>query len=155
MRVRITLRRSMALVALAALSLFAYEEFQDGVPPRFIVRSIPDRFARLRPDMTYEQVEEILGLEKSWLRGGLSASNWIGIGNGPFLFASYQIGLQQPTTPPGMGAGPVLANGTRLSIDLSFISNAKAGEDWRRSKSTRLINAGFRVDGKLVAHMGK
>lgn len=153
MRVRMTLRRSMGLVALAALAFFAWEEFHDGSPPRFIVRRIPERIARLRPDMTYEQVDEILGLEKSWLRGGLSATNWVGIGDGPSLFASYQIGPQQPATPPAMGAGPVPASGARLSINLNFVSYAKAGEDWRRSNSTRLTAASLGVDGKVVAEM--
>jgi hypothetical protein len=64
----------MVVVAVVALGLAVVEEFQDGLPPRFVVRGIPMRIARLRPGMTVEQAHEILGLERPWLVGGIGAS---------------------------------------------------------------------------------
>jgi hypothetical protein len=63
----------MVFVAVVALGLAVVEEFQDGLPPRFVVRSIPRRIARLRPGMTPEQAHEILDLERPWLLGGIGA----------------------------------------------------------------------------------
>ena len=53
-RVRLTVRSMMVLIAVVALGLVLVlaEEFQDGIPPRFVVRGIPKRIARLRPGMT-------------------------------------------------------------------------------------------------------
>jgi hypothetical protein len=64
----------MVFVAVVALGLAVVEEFQDGLPPRFVVRGIPRRIARLRPGMTPEWARELLGLERPWLLGGISAS---------------------------------------------------------------------------------
>ena len=72
-RVRFTVRRMMVAVALVAAGLFAEREFGAGIPPNFVLRSIPARIGRLKPGMTRKQVHEILGLRKSWLLGGLSA----------------------------------------------------------------------------------
>ena len=153
MRVRMTLRRSMSLVALVALGLFAYAEFQDGSPPRFVVRGIPDRIARLRPGMTYEEAEEVLGLGKSWLRGGLSASWVMADLDGCFIFAVWKIGSGPPVLETAVGMPPVHFAVGYLEVSLDFTTNAGIREDWKLSKTTRLSGASFRVDGKVVAEM--
>jgi hypothetical protein len=63
----------MVFVAVVTLGLAVVEEFQDGLPPRFVVRGIPRRIARLRRGMTPEQAHEILNLERPWLLGGIGA----------------------------------------------------------------------------------
>jgi hypothetical protein len=72
-RGRFTLRSMMVLVAVVALGLAVVEEFQDGLPPQFVVRGIPRRIARIRPGMTLAHAHEILGLERPWLLGGIGA----------------------------------------------------------------------------------
>ncbi len=80
--VRFTVRRLMFLVAAIAVGLALLGEFGEGLPPRFVVRGIPARIARLRPGMTWEQTHEILGLEQTWLTGGTGAQFGGGDGNG-------------------------------------------------------------------------
>lgn len=74
-RVRFTVRRMIVLVAFVASGFGIAREFGEGVPPRFVLRGIPDRIARLRPGMTRGQTREILGLGKSWIWGGTSATS--------------------------------------------------------------------------------
>jgi hypothetical protein len=73
-RARFTLRSMMVFVAVVALGLAVIEEFQDGLPPRFVLRGIPGRFARLRPGMTPAEAHETLGIMRPWLLGGMGAS---------------------------------------------------------------------------------
>jgi hypothetical protein len=70
-RPRITVRRLLVLVATVAVALAVVREFDEGLPPRFVIRDIPRRIERLRPGMRREQVYEALGLGRSWVRGGL------------------------------------------------------------------------------------
>ena len=51
-RLRVTARLMMVLVAVVALGVAIAEEFQEGIPPRFVVRGIPKRIDRLRTGMT-------------------------------------------------------------------------------------------------------
>lgn len=155
MRVRMTLRRSMVVTALVALGLFLCEEFRDGSPPRFVVRSIPDRIARLRPGMTYEEAEQMLGLEKSWLRGGISGREPMVLMDGCFVFGTYPIGSGPAVTTTAAGTAPSLIAWSPMEIQLSFTTNAAINEDWKRSETTRLYEASFRVDGEVVAEMRK
>ncbi len=73
-RVRFTVRGMVVLVAIAAVGFFLVQEFADGMPPRFVVRGIPGRITRLRPGMSRAEVKEILGIDRTWIRGGTSAS---------------------------------------------------------------------------------
>jgi hypothetical protein len=90
-RVRFRVRRLMLLVAAIAVGLFLLREFGEGLPPRFVVRGIPARIARLRPGMTWEQTHEILGLEQSWLRGGTSAKYGGGDGGAHMMLEGYLV----------------------------------------------------------------
>jgi hypothetical protein len=65
---RFTVRNLMFITAIFAVGLFVAQEFWEGMPPRSVVRGIPARIARLEPGMTFRQVHDILGLEKSWLK---------------------------------------------------------------------------------------
>jgi hypothetical protein len=66
-RVRLTVRSMMVFIAVVALGLVVAEEFQDGLPPRFVVRGIPKRIARLRPGVTdaaLAQLSRLTGLQE-------------------------------------------------------------------------------------------
>ena len=91
-RARFTLRSMMVFVAVVALGLAVVEEFQDGLPPRFVLRDIPRRIARLRPGMTSEQAHEILGLERTWLLGGIGARWKCTVGNRGIDTEHYSVG---------------------------------------------------------------
>ena len=90
-RVRFRVRWLMLLVAAIAVGLALLGEFGEGLPPRFVVRGIPARIARLRPGMTWEQTREILGLEQSWLVGGTGAHFGGGVGNGHSMLEAYWV----------------------------------------------------------------
>ena len=60
-----TIRRLMLLTAVLALGCFVASEFRDGLPPRFVIRGLKGRIERLEPGMNHEQVDEILGLNRS------------------------------------------------------------------------------------------
>jgi hypothetical protein len=64
---RFTVRNLMFITTIFAVGLFVAQEFWEGMPPRSVVRGIPARIARLEPGMTFRQVHDILGLEKSLL----------------------------------------------------------------------------------------
>ncbi len=88
-RVRITVGRLMIVVAAVAVVLLIVREFQDGVPPRFVLRGIPGRIEQLQPGMSKEQTYEILGLEKSWIWGGTNATFWSGEGNNHYIHEMF------------------------------------------------------------------
>lgn len=69
-KVRITVRGLLLLVALSALTMLVYREVKDGLPPRFVIRSVPGRIARLRPGMTRAKARAILGVDRPWYLGG-------------------------------------------------------------------------------------
>ena len=90
-RARFTLRSMTVFVAVVALGLALVEEFQDGLPPRFVSRAIPRRIARLRRGMTAEQAREVLNLERPWLLGGIGARKH-GILNLGLINELYSVG---------------------------------------------------------------
>lgn len=57
-RIGFNLHRMMLLVASAALSLFAWMEFRDGIPPRSVVNGVPALVAGLRPGMWYQETKD-------------------------------------------------------------------------------------------------
>jgi hypothetical protein len=86
----------MVLVAVVALGLAVVEEFQDGLPPRFVLRGIPGRIARLRPGMTPAEAYETLGIRRPWLLGGMGASS-VGevLGHGNGRYEHYSVGASR------------------------------------------------------------
>src|SRR5262249_27884988 len=90
-RMRFTVRRTMLIVVALAVACALAVEFGEGVPPRYVVRGIPKRIARLRPGLTWEQTREILGLEESWLTGGTGAFYGGGDGNGHYMHEDYYL----------------------------------------------------------------
>src|SRR5438874_13652514 len=60
-----------SVVVLAAAGRLLAREFDEGLPPRFVMRRIPGRIKRLQPGMTAAQAKEILGLKNPWFLGGI------------------------------------------------------------------------------------
>lgn len=159
MRIRLTLRRAMILVALAALGLFAWVEFRDGIPPGFVLRGVPARIARLRPGMSYRETKEILGLETSWLRGGTSAWTYYGSGGRKTMTWVYALRQEELTAAEAarmraQSPGLVPHVEPTARIHLRFVMDLREDEqDWRQSPLTRLASARFVADGGVVAEM--
>jgi hypothetical protein len=148
----------MLLVAAIALGLALLGEFGEGLPPRFVVRGIPARIARLRPGMTWEQTREILGLEQSWLVGGTGAYFGGGEGNGYDMLEAYWV--RPPRTVvvmsrvEGGDPAPVKTFRSAATLKLWFRTDAQSGtRSWRRDESTRLVRAYFSSDSTTIAEM--
>ena len=157
-RVRFTVRRLTLLVAAVAVGLALLGEFGEGLPPRFVVRGIPARIARLRPGMTWEQTHEILGLEKTWLMGGTGAQFGGGDGNGRRILEGYLVRpVRVVVVMARVGGGnpaPVKTFESAATIHVWFrTDNHSGGRDWRQDKSTRLIRASFSSDSTTIAVM--
>jgi hypothetical protein len=155
---RFTVRRLTLIVAALAVGLALAREFGEGLPPRYVVRGIPKRIARLRPGMNWEQTREILGLEESWLTGGTGARFGIGEGNGHYMHEVYYV--RMPSVVAVMervGGGnptPLKTFQSTATIQLWFRTDIRSGvESWRRNKSTRLRRASFASDSKTIAEM--
>lgn len=161
MRIRLTLRRITLLVALVAVGLFAWVEFRDGIPPRFVLNGVPARVARLRPGMSYQETKEILGLETSWLGGGTSAWTYYGSGDRKRMEWVYALRQEQLTAAAAArmkarSPGLVPHVEPTARIHLGFVMDLREDEpDWRQSPSTRLASARFVADGRVVAEMPK
>jgi hypothetical protein len=140
----------MILIAVSALGLAIAAELQEGSPPRFVVRGIPKRIARLRPGMTWEETREILGLEQTWLTGGTGARFAYGERSGHYMHEVYyvrpprvvvqmaQVGASSPT--------PVKVLHRTAMIQLGF------GMDYP-SRNKRLVRASFSSDSMTIAEM--
>jgi hypothetical protein len=148
----------MILIAIVALGLGLAEEFQDGIPPRFVVCGIPKRIARLRPGMTWEQTREILGLEQSWLTGGTGAR--FGGAHG-FLNSMHEAYFVRPPRivvrmgqMRGSDPAPMKVLDSTAKIQLRFHRDVRSGGlDWRQDKATRLVWASFSSDSTKIAEM--
>jgi hypothetical protein len=160
LHVRFSVRRLMLLVAAIAVGLALLGEFWEGLPPRFVVRGIPARIARLRPGMTWEQTREILGLEQSWLVGGTGAYFGGGEGNGHGMLEAYWV--RPPRTVVVMsrvGGGdpaPVKTFRSTAILKLWFrirTDPSSGTRNWRRDESTRLVRASFDGDSTTIAVM--
>ena len=157
-RVRFTVRHQMLVVAAIAVSLAFVEEFSEGLPPRYVVRGIPARIARLRPGMTWEQTREILGLEQTWLTGGTGARPAEFEGNGHYMYEVYYVRpprvVARMARVGGGNALPVKVSRSTAMVQLWFSTNIRAGvRDWQQDKSTRLVRAIFSNDFTTIAEM--
>jgi hypothetical protein len=157
-RVRFRVRWLILLVAAIAVGLALLGEFGEGLPPRFVVRGIPARIARLRTGMTWEQTHEILGLEKTWLMGGTGAQFGGGEGNGHYQVENYLVRpVRVVVVMARVGGGnpaPVKTFQSAATIQLSFLTEAWSGtRNWQQDKSTRLVRASFRSASTTIAVM--
>jgi hypothetical protein len=157
-RVRVTVRLMMVLIAVVALGLAIGEEFQEGIPPRFVVRGMPKRIDRLRAGMSWEQTREILGLEETWLTGGTSAHFSNGGGNGRSMYEVYYVRppriVVRKARVGGGNPAPVQVLQSTATVQLWFSTEFQSTmEDWRRDKSTRLARASFSSDSTTIAEM--
>lgn len=148
----------MAMIAFV-LFLALAREFEDGLPPRFVVNGIPNRIERLRPGMTYEQTRDILGLEKSWLHGGTDARLFSGEGNGHVHYEEYHVRPMRRAVVNARVRGgppePVIIFQSPAMIQLKFRTDIRSahGWNWRKDDSTRLEWAAFSSDFRTIAEM--
>jgi hypothetical protein len=157
-RFRLTVRMTMLFIAIVALGLFVVEELSDGMPPRFVIRGIPSRINRLRPGMSWEETRDILGLERSWFKGGTNATFGHGEGNGHYMHEVYYV------RSPRLVMGTSRVNGgapqptgflqSEAVIQVWFSTKMQSGfEDWRAKETSRLTRASFSSDRTLIAEM--
>src|SRR4051794_14079248 len=100
---RFTVRSLMSITAIFAVGLFVAQEFGEGMPPRSVVLGIPARLERLKPGMGYRQVQELLGLEKPWLEGGMGAQHVHGGRDGRDSLFVYRVRpTKRPWPKPGV-----------------------------------------------------
>jgi len=148
----------MGLVAIIALGLVVAEEFQGGLPPRFVVRGIPRRIERLRPGMSWKQTREILGLEQSWLTGGTGARFEGGEGYREYMHEVYDVRPPRVVVRIGRVRGgnpaPIKVYDSTATIQLRFHRDVRSGGlNWRQDKATRLVWASFSSDSTTIAEM--
>jgi hypothetical protein len=151
-RARFTVRRLMLVIAAVAVAIVVTEEFADGVPPRFVLRGIPARIGQLRRGMTKRQSYQILGIDRSWMAGGISARP------GPinadrhrtseiyFLRALRLV----PTDQLGRAAR-VLPSSGAVILEYRFDRQSTPGQD--EYESAQLEQALFSGDGRIIAKM--
>ena len=152
-RVRFGVRAMLVLVAACALAMLVYREVKDGLPPRFVIRSVPGRIARLRPGMRRAEVREILGVGCPWHRGGTGASMRNAFGAWPALIEDYRMrprGFAAESSAP-FGMGPLAAGTIRLHFrsEKAWI----AGKDGLGRQDDRLVGARYADDAGAVAEM--
>jgi hypothetical protein len=149
----------MIAVAVIAVGLWIATEFSEGVPPKFVIRSIPARIGRLRPGMTREQVEEILGLRTSWVWGGLGTKFVAGYGMHHHSYEHYELRKNMPVSAVARAKGQLTAaTSFRSTATIQLVyrvhmdPNATSIE---RQESGRLVDAKFSLNNKTVAQMPK
>jgi hypothetical protein len=154
---RFTVRTLMFITAVFAVGLFVAQEFWEGMPPRSVVQGIPARIGRLKPGMAFQQVHDILGLEKSWLEGGTDAKCLLSQETGPLYHAVYFV------RPASRVAGTPNVKGITTSLGV-YRSHAMI-EMWfdlvpsprrdggRKLRTTRLTRVSFSSDGETIAEM--
>ncbi len=154
---RFTVRNLMFITAIFAVGLFVAQEFWEGIPPRSVVQGIPARIARLEPGMTFEQVHDILGLEKSWLMGGTDAKILLAQENGPiYHLVCYVRPASRVTGTPNV-KGITTSLGVYRShamIEIWFDLVASPRQDGgRKLRAIRLNRVSFSCDGETIAEM--
>lgn len=150
-RPRFTVRRALILVAAVAVALSVIrEEFGDGLPPRWIIRDLPRRVERLRPGMTREQVKDVLGLDRSWLLGGLGPSGEVHcLGNSYARKEFHKIRDRGSFQFLGEGRPRPVSS---LELNLVFRSDPKT-QAWNNVEFPFLDWAEFLSNGRQVAEM--
>jgi hypothetical protein len=154
---RFTVRKLMFVTAIFAVGLFVAQESWEGMPPRSVVQGIPARIGRLEPGMTFQQVHDILGLEKSWLMGGIDANCLLSEENGPFNHAVYFVrpGSRVTGTPNVKGISTsVGVYRSHAMIELWFdLVPSPRRDGGRKLRTMRLSRASFSSDGETIAEM--
>jgi hypothetical protein len=148
---RFSIRGMILLVAIIAVGCFIAQEFQDGLPPRFILRRIPGRIEQLRPGMTRQQTYDLLGLKKSWIRGGIGATFGLTQGGANRTHETFYLRPNRPFV-LNHGSGKITILRSAGMITLRFHDSPGSTPD-REDKSAKLERAAFSVDGHIVAEM--
>jgi hypothetical protein len=137
----------IALVAVSALGLFLAREFEEGMPPRFVVRGIPARIGRLRPGMSRAEVREILGVDTSWFWGGTGAKFAIGHGGAHWSSETYLVR-------PERGLGQLVDPAELIQLQFTRDPARVYGERLDLTPdSDRLVGASFSVHRRTIAEM--
>ncbi len=154
---RFTIRNLMFITAVFAVGLFVAQESWEGMPPRSVVQGIPARIARLEPGMSYRQVHDILGLEKSWSEGGTDAKTFLGEDHGSFDHTIYTVGPVYLVAGKPNLKGLTTSRGVSRShamIELWFDMVASPRLDGgRKLRASRLARASFSIDDETIAEM--
>jgi hypothetical protein len=151
-RVRFTVRRLMLLVAVIAVGLVLVREFGEGCPPRYVLCGIPGRFAQLRSGMTRRQAHEILGLKKSWIRGGLGGT-YCGVERWGWMeFEEIYVRAPRVVAIKNEG-GPSRVLTSSGMIRLEYHRDPRSTSLSANDESSRLARASFSVDGQTIAEM--
>lgn len=156
--VRMSFKRMIALVAAIAVGIVLVREFEEGLPPRFVVRGIPGRINRLRPGMSWEETRSILGLEQSWFRGCTDAQQGALFGNNGSVHVTYYVRPLRAVVVTARVAGgppsPVECWQSTAFFTLVFRKNYNSDIwEWKQDKSTELVKASFSGDFTRIAEM--
>jgi hypothetical protein len=145
----------MVAVAAVAVGLVLIREFEDGIPPKYVLRRIPARITQLRPGMSRAQTQRILGLKESWMWGGSSASLIRMEGTPNVIHETY--GMR-----PRRIVGTKSLFESSVNIQLHYhmsrpFPERSAAYDYVQQvladESVQLVSASFVVDGQTVARM--
>jgi hypothetical protein len=150
-----TVRRLMFITAIFAVGSFIAREFWEGMPPRSVVLGIPARLERLKPGMGYSQVQELLGLEKHWLKGGIGAQCVLSVGDGWETLFVYRVRpTKRPRPKPGVGWTAMDYYQSHAMVQLWFDKDPTPKMDGgRKLWRLRLTRASFSIDGRTMAEM--
>lgn len=152
-RVRFGVRAILLVVAASALAMLTYVEFKDGSPPRFVIRAIPGRIAKLKPGMPRSEVRQILGLGRPWHYGGTGDSKWQGFYAWPVSIEDHSVrprGIAAAIVPIG-GMGPLTPETIRLQYRM--VKGGTLGEADPDRQDDRLMGARFADASGAVAEM--
>jgi hypothetical protein len=113
---------------------------------------IPGRLAQLRSGMTRREAHEILGLKKSWIRGGLGATFSGGGRSGWMEYESFYVRAPRVVAIKNEG-GPSRVLTSSGMIRLVYHRDPRSTSRSADDESARLARASFSVDGQTIAEM--
>ncbi|QDV35865.1 hypothetical protein [Tautonia plasticadhaerens] len=156
---RVSVRALMAMVAAVAIALVTFVEFRQGIPSRSVVRGIPARFERLEYGMPRAEALAILGLDRSWLRGGISAIRGMTFGKYHGYSESYSVRPDRIVTVDAKVDGKPArvqilqpTGGLHLRFDRDDPAEFST---MRTSDSDRITYASFYRDGRTLAELSR
>ncbi len=150
-RLRLSVRALLGLVAVLTLSLFLHGELKDGMPPRFVLRGIPARMARLKEGMSRAEAHRILGFDRPWYRGGI----------GPVRFSTEMLGILTRETADLRPARPAPSPPPETIVQGSLSWRDRTWTDPPLTSTAinldfdldRLLSAAFRDESGRVTYM--
>ena len=151
-RPRFTVWRLMLVVAAIAAGLVLVGEFGEGLPPRYILRGIPARIDRLRRGMTRRQSYAILGLNQSWMTGGIGARPGERERRLNSIHEAHYVRAPRIVIMNHEG-GPLRILQSSGMIQLWYCQHPRSASGHLDDESDELVRASFSVDGRTIAEM--